>query len=88
MGMTQYLANRRKYLENRPRFPVEELAKHAGAWVAWNPEGTRILESANDPDALEGLIQEAGEDPTYCVVEGIPAADSLIGGGSFNWEQP
>jgi hypothetical protein len=88
MDMNQYLDNRRKYLENRPKFPAEELAKYAGTWIAWSPDGARILATATHPDALEKDIREAGEDPSYCVVEGIPEADSLIGGGSLNWEQP
>jgi hypothetical protein len=79
--MQAYLETRRKYLENRPRFPLDELAKYFGQWVAWSPDGTRVVASSTDPDALEDLVRAAGEDPMFCVVEGIPEHDSLIGGG-------
>lgn len=69
-----------EYLKNRLRFPLDELAKHAGDWVAWSPDGTRIVAAARDPAALDGLIRIAGEDPERCVVEGIPDSDSVLGG--------
>jgi hypothetical protein len=70
----------RKYLENRQRYPLEELAKHAGGWIAWSPDGTRIVASAKNPEDVEQLVRAAGEDPLHCIVEGIPEGDSLIGG--------
>jgi hypothetical protein len=69
-----------EYTKNRLRFPLEELARHAGEWVAWSPDGTRILASSRDPELLDDLIRAAGGDPEDCVVEGIPEADSVIGG--------
>ena len=74
------LENRRKYLENRQKFPLDELAKYFGHWIAWSPDGTRIVASSTDPDALEDLVRAAGEDPLECIVEGIPEEDSVIGG--------
>ena len=79
--MPLYLANMRKFLANRPSYPPEELAKYGGTWIAWSPDVTRIVASAKEPDELEGLVCAAGEDPLYCVVEGIPESDSLTGGG-------
>jgi len=76
-----YLSDRKSFLENRAKFPIEELAKFAGQWVAWKPDGTGIVASALDPDCLEDLVLAAGEDPTRCVVQGIPDDDSVIGGG-------
>jgi hypothetical protein len=69
-----------EYLKNRLRFPLDDLARHVGEWVAWNPDGTRIVASSRDPAALDGLIQAAGLDPEQCIVEGIPDSDSVIGG--------
>ena len=69
-----------EYLRNRQRFPLEQLATHAGKWVAWSPDGTRIVTSSADLAALDALIQAAGEDPEQCPVEGIPDADSVLGG--------
>jgi hypothetical protein len=79
LDMDRNLEYMRQYLENRPRFPLDELAKYMGSWVAWSPDGTRIVASSNNPDELESLVQAAGEDPMYCVVEGIPEYDSFLG---------
>src|SRR5947209_8078332 len=32
------LMNMREYLKNRVAFPLAELAKHRGEWVAWSPD--------------------------------------------------
>jgi hypothetical protein len=78
--MPLYLENRRKFLENRQKFPLDELAQYAGQWIAWSPDGTRIVASSRDQEELEGLVQAAGEDPLQCVQEGIPDHDTLLGG--------
>jgi hypothetical protein len=75
-----YLEQRRKFLANRATFPLDELAKHAGHWVAWSPDGSRILASAADPALLENLLIASGEDPDQCVIEGIPPDDALYAG--------
>jgi hypothetical protein len=79
VNMPAYLASRRTFLANRAAFPVEDLAKYAGQWVAWSPDGTRIAASALSPELLDGILEANGEDPALCVVEGIPDDDALIG---------
>ena len=78
LDMPAYLETRRKFLANRAAFPVEDLAKYAGQWVAWSPDGTRIAACALSPEFLDGILEANGEDPALCVVEGIPD-DGLIG---------
>jgi len=70
----------REYLKNRVAFPQAELAKHRGEWIAWSPDGTRIVAASKDPDALDDLVRKAGEDPENCPIEGIPDADCVLGG--------
>jgi hypothetical protein len=70
-----YLERLRTFLANRAVFPAEELAKHAGKWVAFTPDGTRVAASAPDPDMLEELLRASGEDPALCVIEGTPGED-------------
>jgi len=72
--------NMQEYLKNRVAFPLDELAKHRGEWVAWSPDGTRLVASARNPDALDDLIRVAGEDPEECPIEGIPETDTVVGG--------
>ena len=79
LDMAVYLETRRKFLANRAAFPAEELAKYAGRWVAWSPDGTRIAASAASPELLDGILAANGQDPALCVVEGIPDDDALLG---------
>jgi hypothetical protein len=75
-----HLMNMQEYLKNRAAFPLAELAKHRGEWVAWSPDGTRLVATSRDPDALDDLIRAAGEDPENCPITGIPESDSVLGG--------
>ena len=72
--------NMQEYLKNRLAFPLDELAKHRGEWVAWSPDGTRLVATSRDPDALDDLIRAAGESPENCTIEGIPDTDCVLGG--------
>jgi hypothetical protein len=72
--------NMQEYLKNRLAFPMAELAKHKGEWVAWSPDGTRLVAFARDMGVLDDLIKAAGEDPEDCPIEGIPETDCVLGG--------
>jgi hypothetical protein len=76
IDMPSYLETRRRFLANRAIFPVDELAKYAGQWVAWSPDGSRVAASAADPALLDQLLRAGGEDPLQCVIEGIPDDDA------------
>jgi hypothetical protein len=80
---TSELECRREFLERRAAFPVEMLAHYAGRWIAWSPDGARIVAEADAPEDLDDRVRAAGEDPERCVVEGIPAADAVLGGGGL-----
>lgn len=77
---TSELEDHRKFLENRAKFPLDELARRAGRWIAWSPDGARIVAEADAPECLDRQVLDAGEDPQRCITEGIPAEDALIGG--------
>jgi hypothetical protein len=72
--------NMQNYLKNRKAFPLDELAKHRGEWVAFSPDGTRLVAASLDMDLLDDLIRAAGENPEDCPIEGIPDTDCVIGG--------
>lgn len=83
VDVTSELECRRKFLERRAAFPAESLAHYAGRWIAWSPDGARIVAQAGAPEDLDDQIRAAGEDPERCIVEGIPAADAVLGGGGL-----
>jgi Family of unknown function (DUF5678) len=49
-----------QYTVNRSIFPVEELQKYAGQWVAFSRDGKKILASHPDPMGVTKLIDDAG----------------------------
>jgi hypothetical protein len=73
----------RKFLERRAALPAEALANYAGRWIAWSPDGARIVADSDAPEDLDDRIRAAGEDPERCVVEGIPATDAMLGGAGL-----
>jgi hypothetical protein len=68
---------------NRNNFPAEELEKYAGRYVAWNPDGTQIIASADDLDGLCAAVEALPYDPTECVMERVPHPDEVILGGGI-----
>lgn len=76
----------REYLENRRQFPPSELERYSGKYVAWSRDGTRIVATSADLEALDRDVRAAGEDPAQCVIEGIPAYDSVIGASPLRQE--
>src|SRR5205814_681689 len=52
-----------EHFENQRNFPLEERAKYAGLYIAWNWEGDRILDSASDREVLWDQLVAAGINP-------------------------
>jgi hypothetical protein len=71
------------YRENRARFPVEELRRHAGQWVAFSADGRRLVAAGEDYARLEQLLSDAGQDPQECVFEQLPGGDTCFGGAEL-----
>jgi hypothetical protein len=57
----------KEFIENRQKFPLEELAKYAGRHIAWSWEGDRIVDSAEDENQLWDKLVAAGIDPQRVV---------------------
>lgn len=66
-SIEEYAAQMREFIPNRQKFPPEELAKYMGKCIAWSPDGTSIVASADDYDVLDQLVIAAGHDPSRCV---------------------
>jgi len=73
----------RAYQENRARFPLRELAKYQGQWVAFSLDGARIIASSEDLITLDRLIIELGEDPEQVALERIDLDDVCLGGAEL-----
>jgi hypothetical protein len=52
--------NGQLFIENQIRFPREEYLKHAGEYVAWSLDGSRMLASAKTNDELEEKVRAMG----------------------------
>ena len=50
----------RHYENNRSKFPLDELAKYEGKYVAFSPDGMRIVVSGNSLDEVVDKLQAAG----------------------------
>jgi hypothetical protein len=70
-----------QFLKNRHAFPSEELATYAGKFVAWSPDGTRILASDEDELRLDATIRATGYDSAEVLVSFVPFADEVVLGG-------
>jgi hypothetical protein len=66
-----------RFPSNRRLFPLEELARYAGLYVAWSPDGTHILASGASEEAVEQQLQAAGIPPSQVIGEYIPPMDSM-----------
>ena len=76
--------NMHELMKNRAQFPAEELAKYAGKYVAWSPDGTRIVASDEDDLRLDEAIKAAGYNPSETLVSFVSNPDeSIIGGASL-----
>ncbi len=67
-----------QFLRNRHAFPLEELARYAGKYVAWSPDGTRILASDEDELRLDATIKDAGHESSEVLVSFVPFPDEVI----------
>jgi hypothetical protein len=59
------------FAENRGKFPPEELTKYLGKYVAWYPDGSAILDSDADHDALWKRVSASVDEPGLCCIEYI-----------------
>jgi len=75
----------RKFLEHRAALPATALIPYAGRWIAWSPDGARIVAVSPAPEDLDDRIRAAGEDPERCVVEGVPTTDAMLVARGLAW---
>ena len=74
----------REFLKNRPQVSQAEVEKYAGKYVAWSPDGTRIIAGDDDPMKVVAALKLAGYDPADCVLSSVPASDEVVLGGGLD----
>jgi hypothetical protein len=74
--------NPQEYRENRARFPLTELVKYRGQWVAFSLDGQRIIAGSEDLATLDALVVAAGVDPEQVALEQIEVDDDIYLGGA------
>jgi hypothetical protein len=74
------------YRQNRERFPVDELRKYDGRWVAFSADGQRIVASDDNLTALALQVRAAGADMQDVVVEriGMEEREIFVGGADLS----
>ena len=73
-----------EFLQNRVRVPEAELDKYTGKYVAWSPDGTKILAADIDPMKVIAKVKAAGHDPADCVISSIPEPEEVVLGGGLD----
>jgi glucose/arabinose dehydrogenase len=70
-----------QFLTNRQQFPPGELAKYAGKYIAWSPDGTLILASDDDLEKVAAAVEDQGYDSAEIVLSSVPFPDEVVLGG-------
>src|SRR5262249_16856538 len=78
MAAFRFPANRgptmdyQEFDKNRAAFPPEELLRYRGQFIAWSPDGTRIIASDKDGIKLDDTVKALGYDPDEVVFSSVP----------------
>jgi hypothetical protein len=73
-----------EFLKNRAHVAPAEVARYAGKYVAWSPDGKRIIAADDDPMSLVAAVKSAGYDSAECVLSSVPVADEVVLGGGLD----
>ena len=74
-----------EFRRNQSRFPRAELEKYHGQYVAWSPDGARILAADPDPFRVDAIIRAAGHDPAAILVSRVAIPEEVSWSG---WSLP
>jgi hypothetical protein len=61
--------------ENRSKFPLDQLAKYAGQYVAWSGDGRSIVACAETDEQLYARLESLGIDWQQVVFSFVPELD-------------
>ena len=66
-------------------FPRAELEKYNGQYVAWSPDGARVLAAHANPARVDDMVREAGYDPAEILVSLVAVPEEIAWSG---WSVP
>jgi hypothetical protein len=65
-------------------FSEAELEKHRGHWLAFSPDGQRVIASSRMLKELEKQIRAAGADPEEVLLDHLPESDAIQFGSELS----
>ena len=63
---------------------AEDLGKYQGYWLAFSPDGHRLIASSLTLQGLDALVREKGENPEEILLHRIPAGDAILSGSELS----
>jgi hypothetical protein len=72
-----------KFRENQSKVPLEELMNYNGQYVAWSDDGTHILASDSDHEALYARLHAKGYDMGETLIAYIDVPEEVSCGGAL-----
>ncbi len=76
--MAECAARMGVFMKNRAAFPLDELMKFAGQWIAWSPDGTAVVaSSAESENIVYDTLKAKGYDTSKCCVGYVPDGDTI-----------
>jgi hypothetical protein len=78
--------DRQLFQKNRRAFPLEELARYRGQWVAFSSDGCRIIAGADSLGQLMDQLEAMGENLQEVGFESVPGPDDdfYLGAAEFD----
>jgi hypothetical protein len=62
----------------------EELKKHRGHWLAFSPDGRRLIASCFTLKEQDATVCAAGENPEEVLLDWVPGGDAIASGSELS----
>jgi hypothetical protein len=73
-----------QFYKNQSAYPPEDLLQYRGQYIAWSPDGSRVIGNDRDMSRLIAMIRESGYDPSQTLISTVPDADIILGAGAMS----
>ena len=81
IGYNYYMIEINEFRRNQSRFPREELEKYNGQYVAWSPDGTRILAAHADLAQVDAMLVALGIYPGDVLISRVAVPEEIAWNG-------